>query len=83
MGISYFNVDLEKMSKRLIIISFLVAVLVVFSSSSYQHYTSAEMASAVAPATATPIKHIVIIMQENHAFDNMFGYFSRAACGIF
>jgi phospholipase C len=75
-------VDLEKMSKRLIIISFLVAVLVVFSSSSYQHYTSAEMASAVAPATATPIKHIVIIMQENHAFDNMFGTFPGLPAGF-
>ena len=27
------------------------------------------------PAAATPIKHVVIIMQENHAFDNMFGTF--------
>lgn len=70
------------MSKKIIIISFLVAVLVVFSSSSYQRYTSAEISQALAPATNTPIKHIVIIMQENHDFDNMFGTFPGLPSGF-
>ena len=28
--------------------------------------------------TKTPIKHVVILMQENHSFDNMFGLFPGA-----
>ncbi len=27
------------------------------------------------PATATPIKHVVIVMMENHSFDNLFGLY--------
>ncbi len=30
-------------------------------------------ALGAAPATATPIKHVVIVMMENHSFDNLFG----------
>ncbi len=70
------------MTKKIVIISFLVAVLVIFSSSSYQRYTSAEINQALAPPTATPIKHIVIIMQENHGFDNMFGTFPGLPSGF-
>ena len=29
----------------------------------------------LASSTQTPIKHVVIIMMENHSFDNVFGYF--------
>src|SRR5437879_2887893 len=29
-------------------------------------------------ATATPIKHAIFIMMENHTFDNMFGQFPGA-----
>lgn len=31
--------------------------------------------SVPSPTTATPIKHVVIIMEENHTFDNYFGDF--------
>src|SRR5579862_843448 len=54
---------------RKILIAAIVIILAVFSFSSYQRFSSASFAAA----TKTPIKHIVIIMQENHAFDNMFG----------
>ncbi len=30
-------------------------------------------ALGAAPTTATPIKHLVIVMMENHSFDNLFG----------
>src|ERR1700693_3746682 len=30
------------------------------------------------PATATPIQHVIIIMQENHSFDNYFGTYPTA-----
>ncbi len=30
-------------------------------------------ALGAAPTTATPIKHVVIVMMENHSFDNLFG----------
>jgi phospholipase C len=63
------------MSKKIVIISCLIILLVLFSTSSYQRFTSADVTPAASYATATPIKHVVIIMQENHAFDNMFGTF--------
>ena len=68
------------MSKKIVIISFLVTLLVVFSSSSYQRYTSASLSTV--PAALTPIQHIVIIMQENHGFDNMFGTFPGLPSGF-
>src|SRR5450830_840747 len=30
-------------------------------------------------ATATPIKHVVVLYQENHSFDNYFGTYPNAA----
>ncbi|GAC1350291.1 MAG: hypothetical protein NVSMB27_31390 [Ktedonobacteraceae bacterium] len=46
-------------------------------TSLYSHtHTSSVHASAIGKATSTtPIQHIVVIMQENHSFDNMFGRF--------
>ena len=35
--------------------------------------------SAAATHTATPIKHLVVIFQENHSFDNYFGTYPNAA----
>jgi phospholipase C len=32
-------------------------------------------AAAVEPATSTPIKHVISLLQENHTFDNYFGTF--------
>jgi phospholipase C len=34
--------------------------------------------AAAAPAPATPIEHFVVLMQENHSFDNYFGTFPGA-----
>jgi len=31
--------------------------------------------SAVTPSTGTPIKHVVVVMMENHSFDNLFGLY--------
>ena len=36
------------------------------------------LALAATPAPATPIEHIVVLMQENHSFDNYFGTFPGA-----
>ena len=33
------------------------------------------VAAASAPASAIPIKHVFVIVQENHTFDNYFGYY--------
>lgn len=33
---------------------------------------------ATAPAAATPIQHVIIIVQENHSFDNYFGTYPTA-----
>ena len=35
-------------------------------------------ASRAAPATATPIKHLVVIFQENISFDHYFGTYPHA-----
>ncbi|MDA4130157.1 MAG: hypothetical protein OK457_05265 [Thaumarchaeota archaeon] len=64
---------------RIAIIGFLIALLLVFSASSYERYTSGLVSQA--PSANTPIQHIVIIMQENHAFDNMFGTFPNLPSG--
>src|ERR1700686_3437791 len=69
------------MSKTIVIISCLVVLLVVFSTSTSQRYATADSSTAASLATSTPIKHIVIIMQENHAFDNMFGTFPGLPSG--
>ncbi len=59
---------------RIALLSFLIAIILVLSSaSSYQLFSAA--GAAVTATPKTPIKHIVIIIQENHAFDNMFGAF--------
>ena len=36
------------------------------------------LALAAAPVPATPIQHFVVLMQENHSFDNYFGTFQGA-----
>ncbi|MDG6933362.1 MAG: alkaline phosphatase family protein [Nitrososphaerota archaeon] len=37
----------------------------------------------VEASTATPIKHVVIIMMENHSFDNIFGYYPNPNASSF
>ena len=34
--------------------------------------------AAVDPAPRTPIRHLVMLMQENHSFDNYFGTYPNA-----
>jgi phospholipase C len=67
------------MSKKIIISTLAVALLVIFSGSSYERFTSSSYSNV--PLANTPIQHIVIIMQENHAFDNMFGTFPGVPAG--
>jgi phospholipase C len=55
-----------------------IILLVIFSSTSYRILNTA----ASPPVARTPIQHIVIIMQENHAFDNMFGTFPGLPTGF-
>jgi len=38
-----------------------------------------ERSWATAPATATPVKHLFVIVKENHAFENYFGTFPGVA----
>ena len=39
---------------------------------------SARAAAPGGPPTKTPIKHFVVLMQENHSFDNYFGTYPKA-----
>ncbi|MDD5369505.1 MAG: alkaline phosphatase family protein [Anaerolineaceae bacterium] len=38
----------------------------------------AQAAQAAGSATTTPIKHLIVVMQENHTFDNYFGTYPAA-----
>ena len=42
-------------------------------------WTVQAQAGPVAPATATPIKHVIIVIGENHTFDNLFGTYEPKA----
>jgi phospholipase C len=42
-------------------------------------FTSGSIAPAFAGATATPIEHVIIIVGENHTFDNLFGTYKPKA----
>ncbi len=39
-------------------------------------------ASGTSASTNTPIKHIIILIMENHSFDNFFGQYGRASSGV-
>ncbi|MCZ8513766.1 stalk domain-containing protein [Paenibacillus filicis] len=41
-------------------------------------YASARAADSPSPATASPVKHLVVIFQENRSFDNYFGTYPNA-----
>ena len=51
-----------------------IGVLAVFSL----FVAAAVPAAADSPPTTTPIKHFVVLMQENHTFDNYFGTYPGA-----
>src|ERR1700730_17549854 len=55
-----------------------ISIILIFVSSMYVYQNIANtknsaVSAVVLPQAKTPIQHIVIIMQENHPFDNMFG----------
>ena len=65
--------------KRLAVL--FVAVLVTACSSPYQQSSgipSAPQNSAMRNGSSNPIKHVVVIMQENRSFDNLFHGFPKA-----
>ena len=43
-----------------------------------RHASAADTSAAAKTKTATPIKHFVTLMQENHSFDNYFGTYPGA-----
>ncbi|MBF6571418.1 MAG: hypothetical protein IVW54_21390, partial [Candidatus Binataceae bacterium] len=53
-----------------IVIALLIALLVPFDGN--QSGNRAGLAAASGPATTTPITHLIIIVGENHSFDNLF-----------
>ena len=62
-----------------------ILVIAVFLTSSVQSVLDPLVVSAViptvTPTTMTPVKHIVMIIQENHPFDNFFGTFPNLPLG--
>jgi Phospholipase C len=56
---------------------FLAIVLAVFLGTSQLGLVNPPSASS-SPQTTTPIKHLVVLMQENHTFDNYFGTYPGA-----
>lgn len=55
-------------------VSPVIALFVVLTSSLFQSI-SVSAADQNAGETATPIKHVIVIIGENHTFDNVFGVF--------
>jgi phospholipase C len=49
------------------------------ASAATQSWTLAPVVSAPAPGSGTPIKHVIVLVKENHTFDNYFGSFPGAA----
>jgi acid phosphatase len=58
-------------------ISTVFALMVMFTSSAFQTVSASATRQdhAQSNATATPIKHVIVIIGENHTFDNIFGAF--------
>jgi phospholipase C len=57
--------------------NFITVVLAVFLGAS-QLGLANPPSTPIAPKTTTPIKHLVVLMQENHTFDNYFGTYPGA-----
>jgi phospholipase C len=62
---SHFTYRWLTLRRRTTIVLLLIISLQILASSNL----------GVVASTRTPIKHVVIIMMENHSFDNVFGYF--------
>src|SRR5579875_3856688 len=60
----------SKKNPRVLVLAVLLFFLLVFSNESF--FSESGFAQT---ATSTPIDHIVIIMMENHSFDNIFGVY--------
>ena len=54
-----------------------LALIVMFTSSLFQTVSASATGqdNAHSDNTATPIKHVIVIIGENHTFDNIFGAF--------
>src|SRR5579859_4708583 len=50
-----------------------------FALAAPAHHRAPRARSAVVASTATPIKHVVVIFQENVSFDHYFGTYPKAA----
>src|SRR5579872_4789359 len=64
---------MERPSK-ILAVGIALALLSITAISFYSQ-NNALVNGQTAPAAKTPIKHIVFLIQENHAFDNFFGTF--------
>jgi len=62
------------MKKRLVYFALFLLLLSAFNPFD----RVAAQAAALEPATRTPIKHLVVLVQENHSFDNYFGTYPGA-----
>ncbi len=72
----------QQKAVKTILLTIGIVVLLMFSASTYQTFTEVNATLPTPPPAKTPIQHIVIIMQENHAFDNMFGTFPGLPTGF-
>src|SRR5258708_35975804 len=60
--------------RRKVWMSTVLALFVVFTSSLFQTLSASANAQENR-STTTPIKHVIVIIGENHTFDNVFGVF--------
>ena len=63
--------------------TFVVTLVLVFFGSGYFTSTFAQnVPTWGTPGTTTPIKHVVVIFQENISFDHYFGTYPNATCRL-
>jgi phospholipase C len=67
-----------KLSLVLVLLAAIVALSAIAAAARSTHYTKSSRSQSQSDSTATPIKHMVVIFQENRSFDHYFGTYPHA-----
>ena len=68
----------SKLSLVLVLLAAIVALSAIAAAARSTHSTKSSRSQSQSDSTATPIKHVVVIFQENRSFDHYFGTYPHA-----
>jgi len=68
----------SKLSLVLVVLAAIVALSAIAAAARSTHYTKSSRSQSQSASTATPIKHVVVIYQENRSFDHYFATYPHA-----